>query len=88
MSLLYNSAAREIHNPAQTSSSSKNDGPALRACVGAAYRLYAISQSDHQCFSHEDGCFAAGPELHTQPVKATAFFISETGCRHKATARQ
>jgi hypothetical protein len=30
-----------------------------------AYALL-ISQSDRQCFSHEDGCFAAGNELHNK----------------------
>ncbi|MBR3279279.1 MAG: hypothetical protein IKG01_10350, partial [Lachnospiraceae bacterium] len=28
---------------------------------------FAISQSDRQCFSHEDGCFAVGNELQEQP---------------------
>ena len=50
------------------SSSSKNAGPSLRACAGAASRLYAISRSDLQCFSHEDVCFAAGNEAHEQPA--------------------
>ena len=28
-----------------------------------------ISQSDLQCFSHEDGCFTAGNEFEKQPAR-------------------
>ena len=55
-------------NRQHASSSSKNAYPSLRASVGAASRLYAISRSDLQCFSHEDGCFAAESELQEQPA--------------------
>ena len=33
---------------------------------GNAYAL-PVSQSDLQCFSHEDGCLTAGNELYEQP---------------------
>ncbi len=59
-------AVSKYQTPAQASSSSKNAGPALRA-----YRLLTqsvISRSDLQCFSHEDGCVAAGNEVREQPV--------------------
>ena len=48
----------EFPKPAQTSSSSKNAGPPLRAKKMHSHLL--ISRSDLQCFSHEDECFAAG----------------------------
>jgi hypothetical protein len=53
----FRQAAAKFHDPAQTSSSSKNVGPSLELKNAKAF---LISQSDRQCFSHEDGCFAAG----------------------------
>jgi len=41
----------------QTPSSSKNADPFLELKNAKAF---LISQSDQQCFSYEDGCFAAG----------------------------
>ena len=33
-----------------------------------------ISRSDMQCFSHEDGCFAAGSEVQEQPVWIVTYY--------------
>ena len=46
-----------VPSTAQAPSSSKNAGPSLRARAGTVNRPRPISQSDPQCFSHEDGCF-------------------------------
>ena len=43
----------------QTSSSSKNAGPPLRAYRTLTHSV--ISQSDLQCFSHEDDCLLPNP---------------------------
>ena len=51
----------------QTSSSSKSVSPALRA--NETLTRFLISRSDLQCFSHEEGCFAAGHEVHEQLVR-------------------
>jgi hypothetical protein len=58
-------AAAELQYPAQTSSSSKNAGP---ICELKKLKLFDLTVKDLQCFSHEDGCFAAGNEIWKQPV--------------------
>jgi hypothetical protein len=50
----------------QTSSSSKNAGP---ICELKKLTLFDLTGKDLQCFSHEDGCFAAGNELQEQPER-------------------
>ena len=55
---------RSSVNRQQTSSSSKNAG---RFPASQKSWRFLVSQSDLQCFSHEDGCFAAGNEMQGQP---------------------
>ena len=56
---------RSSVNRQQTSSSSKNAG---RFPASQKSWRFLVSQSDLQCFSHEDGCFAAGNEMQDKPA--------------------
>ena len=51
--VIVRTGCNKVLIPAQTSSSSKNAGPSLRA----KKLTLLVSQSDPQCFSHEDGYF-------------------------------
>ena len=72
----FRRAAVKTMNPAQTSSSSKNAGPALRA--KKMHPHFLISQSDRQCFSHEDRCFAPGNKVLGQPALAVPKVLIES----------
>ena len=61
----FRQASLAIRDPAQTSSSSKNADP---FCELKKQKLFDLTGKDPQCFSHEDGCFAAGNELQGKPV--------------------
>ena len=61
----FRQASLAIRDPAQTSSSSKNAGP---FCELKKLKLFDLTGKDPQCFSHEDGCFAAGNGFQWKPV--------------------
>jgi len=60
----FRQALSEFRDPAQTSSSSKNASPFCDR-----KKLFDLTGNDPQCFSHKDGCFAAGNELQGKPIR-------------------
>ena len=61
----FRQASLAIRDPAQTSSLSKNADP---FCELKKQKLFDLTGKDPQCFSHEDGCFAAGNGFQWKPV--------------------
>ena len=68
----FRQASLAIRDPAQTSSSSKNADPFCelkkQKCELKKQKLFDLTGKDPQCFSHEDGCFAAGNGFQWKPV--------------------